>query len=101
MPGDGAASFAGSSYGVFAVGIAATPAMRAATENDLERVLAALAPWDSGRDYMNFRETRSTGERLFSAERFARLRAIKRRVDPTDVIRSNHPVVLRASSSSG
>ena len=93
MPWDGAATFAGSSFGVFAVGIAATPDMAAKTERDVERVVEALAPWDSGRDYMNFRESRSTGERLFSAERFARLRAIKRRVDPTDLIRSNHPVV--------
>jgi FAD/FMN-containing dehydrogenase len=93
MPGDGAATFAGSSYGLFAVGIAASPEMAAKTEQDVQRVVAALAPWDSGRDYMNFRETASTGERLFSAERFARLREIKRRVDPTNLIRSNHPVV--------
>jgi hypothetical protein len=58
--------------------------MAAQTERDVKRVVSALAPWDSGRDYMNFRETSSTGERLFSAERFARLREIKRRVDPTN-----------------
>jgi hypothetical protein len=52
----------------------------------------AAKPWDSGRDYMNFRESRSTGARLFSAEIHERLRAIKRRADPLDVIRSNHPV---------
>jgi hypothetical protein len=66
--------------------------MAAKTEQDVKRVVSALAPWDSGRDYMNFRETSSTGERLFSAERVARLREIKRRVDPTNLIRSNHPV---------
>jgi hypothetical protein len=93
LPGDGAATFAGSSYGLFAVGIAASPEMAAKTRSDVERVVTALAPWDSGRDYMNFRESRSTGERIFSAERFARLREIKRRVDPTNLIRSNHPVV--------
>ena len=91
-PGDGAATFAGSEYGVFAVGIAATPEMHAKTEQDVARVLAAIEPWDSGRDYMNFRESRSSGERLFSAERFERLRAVKRRVDPANLIRSNHPV---------
>jgi FAD/FMN-containing dehydrogenase len=92
LPGDGAATFAGSSYALFAVGIAATPEMRAAAERDVARVIRSLEPWDSGRDYMNFRESRSTGPRLFSAERFERLREIKRRVDPTNVIRSNHPV---------
>jgi UDP-N-acetylenolpyruvoylglucosamine reductase len=91
-PGDGAATFAGSSYGLFAVGIAATPELRAAAERDVKRVIAALEPWDSGRDYMNFRESRSDGTRLFSAERYERLLEIKRRIDPHDLIRSNHPV---------
>jgi FAD/FMN-containing dehydrogenase len=90
--GDGAATLAGSSYAVFAVGMAPTPELREKTEHDVQRVVSALAPWDSGRDYLNFRDTRSTGERLFSAERFARLREIKRRVDPANLIRSNHPV---------
>jgi FAD/FMN-containing dehydrogenase len=91
-PGDGAATFAGSSYAVFAVGIAATPQMRDATERDVARVIEAIEPYDSGRDYMNFRESRSTGERLFSGGAFARLREIKRRVDPANLILSNHPV---------
>jgi hypothetical protein len=29
--------------------------------------MAALTPWDAGRDDMNFRESRISGERLFSA----------------------------------
>jgi hypothetical protein len=99
-PGDGAATFAGCEYGMFAVGIAATPELRASSERDVKRVVAALEPWDSGRDYMNFRESRSTGARLFSTEIHERLRAIKRRVDPLDVIRSNHPVRPATASSS-
>jgi FAD/FMN-containing dehydrogenase len=91
-PGDGAATFEDSAYAVFAVGIAATPELYEASERDSKRVVAALAPWDAGRDYMNFRETRSTGARLFSAATHERLRQVKRRVDPFDVIRSNHPV---------
>jgi FAD binding domain/Berberine and berberine like len=91
-PGDGAATFAGTSVGLFAVGMAVTPEMRAATERDVQRVLAALEPWDAGRDYMNFRESRSNGERLFSSDRYERLLAVKRRVDPGDLFRSNHPV---------
>jgi FAD binding domain-containing protein/berberine-like enzyme len=99
-PGDGAATFAGCEYAVFAVGIAATPELYAASERDSRRVVAALEPWDSGRDYMNFRETRSSGARLFSAEIHERLRAIKRRVDPRDLIRSNHPVRPATASNS-
>ena len=91
-PGDGAATFAGSEYGVFAVGIAATPEMHAATRRDVDRAIEAIGPWDSGRDYMNFRESRSTGERLFSAGLYERLQQVKDRVDPDNVIQSNHEV---------
>jgi UDP-N-acetylenolpyruvoylglucosamine reductase len=99
-PGGGAATFVGCDYVVFAVGIAATPELHVASERDSKRVVAALAPWDAGRDYMNFRETRSTGARLFSAAVHEKLAAIKRRVDPRDVIRSNHPVLPATASSS-
>jgi FAD/FMN-containing dehydrogenase len=95
--GGGAASFAGMSYAVFAVGIAATPQMFETTERDAARVIAALEPWDSGRDYLNFRERKAPGKRLWPADTYARLREIKRRVDPDDVIRSNQPV--RGASS--
>jgi FAD/FMN-containing dehydrogenase len=90
-PGDGVAHL-DSAYIMFAVGIAPTPELAAKTKADVERVLAAIEPWDAGRDYVNFRESESTGERLFSAERYARLAAIKADVDPDNVFRSNHEV---------
>ena len=89
--GDGAAAVDGD-FIFFAVGMAPTPVVAERTAADVHRALEAFAPWDSGRDYANFRESRSTGARLFSAERHARLREIKRRVDPENLIRSNHPV---------
>jgi berberine-like enzyme len=89
--GDGAALL-DKPFAMFAVGIAPTPEARRQTVHDVGRVLTALAPWDSGRDYSNWRETRSTGARLFSPETYARLREIKAEVDPDDVIRSHHPV---------
>jgi hypothetical protein len=91
-PQGGALDHIPADFAVYAVGIAATPELHAAGKRDSQRVVAALAPWDAGRDYMNFRETRSTGARLFSAAIHERLAAIKRRVDPRDLIRSNHPV---------
>jgi FAD/FMN-containing dehydrogenase len=89
--GDGAALL-DKSFAMFAVCIAPTPEAAKRTKHDIARVLTALAPWDSGRDYSNWRETRQPGERLFSAETYARLRDVKRRVDPDDLIRSHHPV---------
>jgi len=89
--GDGAA-FLDREFALFAVGMAPTAEFGAKTRSDVERVLAAVEPWDSGRDYLNFREDESTGERLFSAERYARLKKIKAAVDPENRIRSNHEV---------
>ena len=89
--GDGA-GLLDTAFAMFAVGIAPTPEAAERTRHDVGRVLEALAPWDSGRDYSNFRETRSTGARLFSEETYARLKEIKQQVDPDDLIRSHHPV---------
>jgi hypothetical protein len=41
---------------------------------------------------MNFAETRRKSATLFSSESYHRLRRIKAIVDPTDLIRSNHPI---------
>jgi FAD/FMN-containing dehydrogenase len=79
-------------FAVFAVGIAATPELKAAVELHVELVQAALEPWDAGRTYMNFAEKRTDGSRLFPELTLRRLMAIKSTYDPTDLIRSNHPI---------
>jgi hypothetical protein len=89
--GDGAALL-DKAFAMFAVGIAPTPELAQRTTNDVRRALAALEPWDSGRDYSNWRESRASGARLFSEETYARLQEVKERVDPDDLIRSHHPV---------
>ncbi len=93
-PGHGAAAALNASFALFAVGIAATPEMGAAAKAHVEVVRAAMAQWDSGRDYLNFTERRERGERLFGERTFRRLQAVKGKVDPDDVFRSNHPVRL-------
>jgi FAD/FMN-containing dehydrogenase len=91
-PGSGALGALEARFAVFAVGIAATPAMAATVSAHIEFVQAALAPWDSGRDYLNFTERRERGQRFFGPKAFARLQAVKAKVDPDDVFRSNHPI---------
>ena len=51
-----------------------------------------LAPWEGEHTYMNFAETRRKASSLFSSASYHRLRRIKAIVDPTDMIRSNHPI---------
>jgi FAD/FMN-containing dehydrogenase len=96
QPGHGALATIEAGFALFAVGIAATPEMGAAVKAHIEVVHAALAPWDAGRDYLNFTERRERGERLFGPSTYRRLQTVKSTVDPEDVFRSNHPVRLPA-----
>jgi FAD/FMN-containing dehydrogenase len=93
-PGHGALATIDADFALFAVGMAMTPDMAAAVKAHVERVQAAMAQWDSGRDYLNFTERRERGERLFGPTTYRRLQAVKAAVDPDDLFRSNHPVRL-------
>ena len=77
---------------MYAVGIAPTPEARAAVDHSIERLRDMLAPWDSDHTYLNFAESRRKAATLFSSASYHRLRRIKAIVDPTDLIRSNHPI---------
>jgi hypothetical protein len=92
QPGHGALATIEAGFAMFAVGISMTPEMGAAVRAHIEVVQAALAPWDAGRDYLNFTERRERGERLFGASTYRRLQTVKAQVDPQDLFRSNHPV---------
>ena len=96
-PGHGALATIEAGFALFAVGIAMTPEMGAAVRAHVEVVRAAMAPWDAGRDYLNFTERRERGERLFGSSTYKRLQTVKAAVDPGDVFRSNHPVRLPAA----
>jgi FAD/FMN-containing dehydrogenase len=55
---------------------------------------AALAPWTLGGGYLNY-ASEPAGETLeteFGADRFSRLRAVKRRFDPENTFRFNHNI---------
>ena len=51
-----------------------------------------LEPWEADHTYLNFAESRRKTASLFSSASYHRLRRIKAIVDPTDLVRSNHPV---------
>jgi FAD/FMN-containing dehydrogenase len=52
----------------------------------------AVAPWTSERSYLNFAESVVDTAVGFEPAAYQRLREIKARVDPGDVIRSDHPI---------
>ena len=79
-------------YIMYAVGIAPTPEAREVVDSAVARLRHMLAPWEGEHTYMNFAETRRKPSSLFSSASYHRLRRIKAIVDPTDLIRSNHPI---------
>ena len=96
-PGAGALASLDGKFLMFAAGMATTPELGAAVKAHVELLHNALAPWDSGRAYLNFAGKRQRGERLFGDLTYRRLQAVKAAVDPDDVFRSNHPVRLPAA----
>ncbi|WP_248305496.1 FAD-binding oxidoreductase [Agromyces sp. H66] len=77
-------------YVVFGVGIP-MPGTGDDLVVSLGRLLSRVEPWRAELDYLNFAEQTRPAAKLFG-DRLERLLEVKRRHDPTGVIRSNHPV---------
>lgn len=86
-------------YALWAVGIAATPELGAASEKQLGIVRAALASWTARHMVVNFADTKREPEAFWSSEAYARLRRLKEAVDPDDLFRSNHPILPETSAA--
>ena len=63
----------------------------AAVDRQVQVLLGGLAPWDSGRRYLNFAESRIDPRSIFPPEGYERLRRARQRYDPTGLFRANHP----------
>jgi hypothetical protein len=90
--GAGATASIEAGFSMFAVGMAMDPVMTAAVSAYLPVLKEALARYDSGREYLNFAETRTDVRRLWPMDTYHRLRQVKSEYDPLDIFRSNHPV---------
>jgi hypothetical protein len=58
----------------------------------MDRVKAALAPWSGTGHYLNFAEDQVDVSLSFSADTYARLCAVKDRIDPHNLIHANHAI---------
>ncbi len=87
--GAGAVATMPGSYISYAVGIAADPETTAKTASDLARVMATLAPYESGH-YFNFVERTAAAESFFDPATAARLLDVKQTYDPTHLFQANH-----------
>ena len=79
-------------YVSFAASMAASPDMATKAEQDLARMDDALSPYSSARKYLNFTEKPSKPGEFFEKDTLDRLRAIKAKVDPEGIFRSNQPI---------
>jgi FAD/FMN-containing dehydrogenase len=77
---------------LFGVAIAATPELGARGHADARALVDALAPYSSGRDYLNFAETQVDVSASYSAETWLRLKGVRSAVDPSGVLKANHEV---------
>lgn len=91
-PRGGALSHLPDPYVLFAIGIPMGPVTPPAIDGRLDELAGALAPWASGRSYLNFAERRTDTRAFFPAATHDRLVAVRRAVDPDGLLRANHPV---------
>ena len=91
-PGGGALAALDGEFVLFAVTMAPTPEIAAAGRAYAHKVIAAMAAWSNGRRYLNFAEEDVDTRAGYDAAAYARLQAIRDRVDPDGVLMANHEV---------
>ena len=93
--GSGVAGRVHGEYLLYSGSMVMGPDSAAAAAGGLERVRAAVAPWTTGKDQLNFVERPTDPRRLFADEDYARLQAVRAAVDPEGRMVGNHPVPAR------
>jgi FAD/FMN-containing dehydrogenase len=86
------ASVAGD-FSLYATGIATTPKLAGACTTHVGAVSKALSPWTASQMIANFAETKRDPASFWGEAAHARLRELKRSLDPNDMFRSNHPIL--------
>jgi hypothetical protein len=92
QPHHGALATLDASFVSFGVGMAGDDAARDASHERLALLSDALAPYDTGRRYLNFADRPTDPARFWPPDVYLRLRAIKASVDPDGLFRANHAI---------
>jgi hypothetical protein len=76
---------------LFTFGLTPDPDVHAAVDHHVRHLLDGVRPWDSGRRYLNFAESRMDPRSIYGAGT-DRLRGIRAAHDPGGLFLPNHPV---------
>jgi FAD/FMN-containing dehydrogenase len=76
----------------FAVGMVFDDETYRLNREHIASVRRAFAPYDTGREYLNFTEDEADPARFFTQRAYDRLREVKAAIDPENVFRANHPI---------
>ena len=91
-PNAGALATLDHAFLTLGVGMLMAPGMAPAINGQLDVVADALAPWDSGVKFVNFVDVPIDVRTCYPPETCERLQEVKRRYDPDDLFRANHPI---------
>ena len=80
------------SFLTFGIGMVFDDETYRANRAQLDVLAEAFAPYDTGRQYLNFTEDHTDPARFYREDTYRRLKAVKGRVDPDNVFRANHPI---------
>jgi FAD/FMN-containing dehydrogenase len=91
-PHHGALATFDASYLTLGVGMVFDAETHRANHERLERLADAFAPYDTGRQYLNFAERPTDPARFYTPDTYRRLQAVKAQYDPQQLFRANHPI---------
>jgi len=89
-PGHGAAALIDAQFVLFAGSLAIDADMGAMIAGYAGGMMDAMQPWAARGHYLNFAEHKVDTSEAYEPTAYARLRAVKERVNPDNVIRANH-----------
>jgi FAD binding domain/Berberine and berberine like len=90
-PAHGVRDALDASYALYAVGMAMNDAMKQTVVQRLDRLQAGLAPWAAG-SLLNFAERPVDPGRMFTDDAYRRLREVKSKYDPDNLVQANHEI---------
>ena len=97
-PDPGALATLDQPFLTFGVGVIIDPGAAGPINRQLDVVADALKPWDSGVRLANFVDVPIDARMCYPPETFDRLQEVKRRYDPDDLFRANHPIPTPAAT---